>query len=231
MHSIRSHQCLALVMGAALLLAGCNESAQQSPAPSKPITFIPVMAPPGSPVLAKSTMSKEEQARLAESFQRISIADHELSADIAQSTDWKETNRKIRSNLEALAGNPYLYHLIQTSGNQMLSDQLLKGSIDAEKRGAISFYTQLLVDNNHPDALIISRALAALEGEWSSARRAEAAKRASQSAAEYLAVNPCEACTGDATSAEEIRDSRQRRLFEISNALPQLRKIATNVQN
>ena len=230
MRSKRLRPCFALVVGSALLLTSCNESGQPSPPPARPITFIPVMAPPGSPVLKKGSMSRQEQAILEESFQRISIVDHELSAEIAQSTDWKEADRKVRTDLDALTENPYLYHLIQTTGNQMLSDQLLRGSIDGEKKAAISFYTQLLLDNNHPDAMILSRALEALEGEWPPERRADAAQRASRFASEYLALNPCEACAGDVTVVEQIQDAKQRRLFEISNSLPRLRKMAGEIK-
>lgn len=116
-------------------------------------------------------------------------------------------------------GHPFAHVFEQTATSQMLETRLLPASeTSTEYRNAVAYYTDLLLKNEHPDASVILPALHKLEGRQSAAKQQAATEAAIGYARALLEREPCEACLPGA-NFDDIKDSRQQRLYRIQAAL------------
>jgi len=110
----------------------------------------------------------------------------------------------------------------------MLSIHLLPtdANFDYNRQAVVAFYTDYLLNNNHPNAHIIADALRSLEGYWSRDQIAQAAENALLFAEEYLSKqNFVESAGLDKESLELLKDKQQIVLHKIHFAIPELMNI------
>lgn len=206
------------------VLTGCTQEATvaQDAAPStNPDFFVPLFAPEGerySVQLAKAT-TETERTRLNEAYSEAAEISHEARQIITRTTDWRQAHAQVKPLLDRYAGHPFAYFFEQTAASQMLEARLLNAPETAtDYLDALAWYTELLLRNEHPDASILLPALRKLEGHQGAAKNQAATEAAIGYARALLEREPCEACLPGA-SFDEIKDSRQQRLYRIQAAL------------
>ncbi len=100
--------------------------------------------------------------------------------------DWREAHEAFREELASPSEIPQ--HLRdQTAAALMLRTHLLGGPVDDEKREAIGYYTNLLVEHKSPEGELIATALQELRGYWPDAQISAAAAQAASGVEVFLA--------------------------------------------
>jgi hypothetical protein len=218
-----SRSFLILLLGGSFVI-GCtqdNTVAQESTRTTKPDFFIPLGAPAGqrySVQLAKAT-TEAERTRLNEAYSEAGEITHEARQIIDQTTDWQQAHQEVRALLERHIDHPFAYLFEQTAASHLLEARLLPAAeTSTEYRDAVAYYTDLLLKNEHPDASVLLPALRKLEGHQSAAKQQAATEAAIGYARALLEREPCEACLPGA-AFDDIKDSRQQRLYRIQAAL------------
>ncbi len=104
---------------------------------------------------------------------------------LASAEGRREADEAFREELASPSEIPS-YTREQTAATLMLRTHLLGGSVDAEKREAVGYYTNLLVENRSPEAELIATALEELRGYWPDAQIRAAAARAASGVEVFL---------------------------------------------
>jgi hypothetical protein len=100
--------------------------------------------------------------------------------------DWREAHEAFREELASPSEIPQ-YLRDQTAATLMLRTHLLGGPVDDEKREAIGYYTNLLVEHKSPEGELIASALQELRGYWPDAQISAAAAQAASGVEVFLA--------------------------------------------
>lgn len=132
----------------------------------------------------------------------------EVRLAIGAASNWREAHAAVR---EALAAHDEVpdFEKEQYVATLMLQTHLLTGQAtrSAAQLDAIGEYTDLLVDNRNPNALLVDEALDALDGHWPDQRVADRAEAAYRAAERYVeARTDCDEC-----GLDEARQASARR--------------------
>lgn len=100
---------------------------------------------------------------------------HSFRELATEAETWKKAHEAVRARLTQPSPVPQ-FRREQMAGHVMLTEWLNEGNLAPKKREALSFYTRLMVRNESPQVLELSKALVRLEGHWSSSRIARAAQ-------------------------------------------------------
>ncbi len=168
-----------------LLLVGCESQSlnqEHSPEPneisaqnvqSRFTAVVPSHASDDD--LSNSRAALNQSLDELDSFQRL--------ADEAET--WRKAHEAIQNRLDRSSPIPQ-FRREQMAGHVMLTTWLNEeGDIPPEKQEALAFYTDLMIKNESPQAVEISKALARLEGHWDSERIAEAAETVATAARQH----------------------------------------------
>lgn len=213
-------------VAALALLWGCADTTAptDTPVPAAARADIFGMAPEDAPRVSISDMTDDERDAYGAAQTQMRI---DLEAAMAAPGGWREADERVRDLLDDY---PLVedYKVAQTAGTMILQTYLLDGPVDEDKAEAIAFYTDLLAQNGTPNAPLMERSLAALDGHWSEARIAEVAARVADAGERYVAVTAdCDGCT----SAEALRRVQSSgpadaRATQVAAAAERLRALA-----
>lgn len=179
-----------------LALNACEEAtAPQTPEVTSPSAVVGAV-PSDAVAPDYASMDPEEAAALADA----AIAAHQaIQAAVVEATTWQEADIAVRKELTSHPRVPE-YQLQQLASSYMLRQHLAPTwtAPDDEALEATGFYTNLLVENESPDAPLLERSLSALEGYWSEGRLKNAAGASAKAASRWAASRAdCDGCSLD----------------------------------
>lgn len=146
---------------------------------------------------------------------------------IKKEKDWQAAHKVVSTQLQVYREHPQHHVIEQLAGNIMLRRYLLKEELTPTTLDAISFYTELLVKNNHEDASVLAPAFSVLRGRWPSTKLAAAIENTKAAAFAWLnRTTPCADCPPQSSLAKFTpvvdTDAMKRRALEVREALSQL---------
>lgn len=138
-----------------------------------------------------------------------------LSHYIFSSKSWKDADQLARETLNSeLLPPKWKYFYEQVISNEMLNYKLLKVENETpDLVEAISFYTELLVKNEHQDADVVTKSLVKLENHWSNEKIKQASEVTYLAAKKYFEKQ--KNCTDCASAVyKEIQSSNKKALVD-----------------
>jgi hypothetical protein len=189
---MRITKSLSLFVAAFVVFAGCSSdpaSVTETPERSNVNFSVRVVAP----VELAATDSQDELAVRAAAMQSVIAQNLEV---ISESRDWERAHEGVVS----LLGEPSEYPTYireQVAAAMMLRTELLENPSE-KMLPAIAYYTQLLSDNQSPEADLMADALASLVGYWPESQVRSVAQTSVAAAEAHLAQRlDCVDCTGE----------------------------------
>jgi len=228
-----------------LYLVGCEKRVEtlvqpryafMQPVDTFDISFIPLLAPSGKNIFY-SSMTDSEMQVLQPIFDDGAHIMEEIEGYIdstASLEDWTVTDQKIRTVLNDFLNHPTAYFIDQIAASKMLWRRLLDSSVTAQKQEAVAFYTNLLLENHHPDAVVFVRALEYLGVNtfWSDTLRSHAAEQALSFVTEYLQKENFKTCNCTVESDDPMfnplmnaKDVKLERMNNAKHALDSLKNL------
>ena len=220
---------LTLLVLISMLGVGCQQDAFVADADLSSVTpekVVPMVLPPDQNlfnIMTNTELSEDEKSELKEEYGRMQQRQNAANTAILKVSDWKEASEIATKALEEheRSNNMFTSAFRQGIGSTMLSVHLDKGVDTPEKIATLGFYTQMLIDEGHPDGSIMVPALRKLSGEWDQEEMSLAVSKVREASQSFLAKNICVECN-KVDTAGEIEDITQRKLYTIDNAVGEL---------
>ena len=190
----------------------------------------------GSPIVASKldSSSASDLRELRRTNPEEFFALRKIRTIAMSAATWKEADQAVRTELEEASPMPQDLRE-QMAAAVMLDGWLLGGEDGEEKQEAVAYYTQLLVENDVPNPVLMLRSLQKLRGYWSAQRIAESARSTvetveafeqDQSARESARkVKNLQEGLGAAKSNSGLKEQFQRQHYEREQALDELRRM------
>lgn len=174
-----------LTILATATLWACSDATDvaEFPVPAAAQEDIFGMAPEGAEPRDIAAMTGEERDAYGAALVQMQI---DLERAMAEPGGWREADLRTRSLL-----NDYPevedYKVQQTAATMILRSHLLTADPDEEKAEAIGYYTDALIESGSPNAPLVERALASLDGHWTDEKVAAAAAAAAAAGERFVA--------------------------------------------
>ncbi len=176
-------------------------------------------------ILKNASITDDEKLSLRKDQGRMVRLRMKAQRDIRSAPDWKEASVVAKKALADNGENKFQTGMNQGIGLVMLSKHLLSGKESQDKLEALSFYTELLVNENSPDASLLVPALKKLEGVWDQQKFNAAVASVNVAAQKFLDSNICTECNSG-KGLSDIADLQQRQLYRMSSAVEELANIS-----
>lgn len=228
----------AFLLASFLLLAGCDDTI--APKPAKTLDGINHTFASGIPEEANppavAELPPEERRKLHRQFLNNMRAFRKAALS---ASSWREADRRTRALLKE--SSPYAQYMReQLAADWMLKRWLLEGDSSPQKQEAVAFYTNLMLENQNPQAQIIQPALQQLKGKWSEKRIAKAASATTRRAKKFMQgeayqlARESELETAQNLRAQEsqkaLRNSSNHHHLRLTEAIDQLEAMSASSQ-
>lgn len=218
---------LVLPLLAFAVLAGCGQEGIVKEPEPRQAQFSSLQGTTIGEPEGAATRSEQEEMALLRSVTQVGF---EMGKAARSAESWQEADRAVRDILRSNSSSPHLYALEQVAASTMLGRWLLDGKMSPERKQAIGFYTERLIENNSPDAALVQRSLEALQGTWSPARIAQAAEQTARLSKKSTAGNDDPSALGEALGSEDFANRQKKDHYRRLQAIDELRTMSKRLK-
>lgn len=164
-------------------------------------------------------LSDDYKKQLDEDIKQVSILTvTKLQVVSNAETSWRDASEIVKTNLEKLKGNKFLYEFDNYSA-VLMANKLTQTDDDwtDEKYVALEENVEKMIKYKSPESSVFQKAISKLESKWDANRINDYKKSAAKFANEYVEKQNCLDCVSalNDPSKLELLDHNQRKLTQI----------------
>lgn len=207
------------------LLYGCDNEMNQSTIPqtientSESNDYIPINVPDEKKIKIKENLKINTNGSMLLNEYFPKITEINLLFKEINETNYSEYDFKLKTFLNKNKDSFFNYYFEQLVSNKYLKVLNSVKSVDKSHQEMVSYYTKLLLRNNHQDATIIYNSLKILNNYWSKDEIRNAANLTILNSESWISKSlPCTDCKGNTLQKESNDFLKETNSKEVKKA-------------